>query len=285
MRQSLVAIHAVALAIWLGSLAMSFALAATLFGIARPVCAACTAPLLPTNAPTGPSEPPRACTSCGALVHGACVARGCGLEHEGSHELRGSDSAPATRPRAGTATWTRVRLLGGEHPPERRLLWRLDGASAALDAGKGELPGACFELPRAAVGDALARAFQLGSLLSVTGAIFSLLTVLLTPPGGALRLFRALALVLGLGLAAWGLALGEEIGTLRLDREAPTGATAANAGFGKAHGLSSVARTGEALLVLVACALATIRRPETPSAAAVRGASPPSEAPRASTLG
>lgn len=256
MRRSLSSIHVVALALWLGALVFSFLLAKTLFDSAKPVCPVC----LKTTAAAGDGL--ASCATCGALHHGACAPGGCGLEHDGSHVL-GIPSSVAIVSTTGLAEWGRVKVKEEKIVPERRLLWRLDATSNAHKPEDGEVRGACFEVPRAAVGDSLARAFQLSQALAVGMALASLLTVLLTPPGGALRLLRALALGAALALAIASLNMGREIGTQRLLRESNVVPSAeAVAEFKKTHGYSSMAGVAEALLVLVGLVLSLERRSE-----------------------
>ncbi len=250
MRPSLVAIHVVALALWLGALVFSFLLAPVLFGAAKPVCPAC---LKKTEEGTSL----KACITCGALHHEACAS--CGLEHPGSHDL----GPPVTANVASTSlgVWERVRVRDDHAAPRRRLLWKLDATSPALDPKKGEVPGACFELPREGVGDALARAFDLSQAVAVAMAIAGLLTVLLTPPGGALRLVRGLALAGALALAVASIGGANTIAAKRLSLESATPVTEeVRRDFGATHGTASVLGVGEALLVLVGLVLALSRR-------------------------
>jgi hypothetical protein len=253
-KRSFLAVHVVALAIWLGSLVFSFLLAKTLFDAIKPVCPACLV--------TTEKLDTLACATCGARHHASCAKAGCGLEHEGSHDLV---AAPAVAVVATTSLghWERVRSKDDHASPERRLLWRLDGTSNALDPEKGEVPGACFELPRPGVGDALARAFLLSAALGIAMGIAALLTVLFTPPGGMLRLFRIVALASAFAGALYGLSAANTIATLRLTRESTTVATEAQKKeFGIAHAFSSVAGISEAALVLVGLVLALERRDE-----------------------
>lgn len=253
MRRALLAVHVVAVALWLGSLVFTFLLAKTLFDAIKPVCPACLKV-------TGQGDGLASCATCGALHHGACASPGCALEHAGSHVL-GIPSSVAIVATTSLAHWERVRVTNEAVPAERRLLWRLDATTTAHQAEKGEVRGACFELPRAGVGDALARAFMLVQAVSVGMAIASLLTVLLTPPGGALRFLRALMLAGGLALAVLSLNYGRSIASQRLSLESTVVPTAeVRAEFGKTHGISSVVAVAEAVLVLVALVLALERR-------------------------
>jgi hypothetical protein len=263
-RRTLIAIHVVALALWLGSLSFSVALAGALFSrVTRPICPGCLKSW--TSA-----EGLLRCTTCGALEHAECATRnkGCALEHDGSHECR---TLPETAPAAtgsltGTSSWSRVRIASSDVSPARRLLWRLDGVTKALADAEGRLPltGSCWDIPRPAVGDALARSFDLAQALAVACGVVALGTVLLTPPGGALRLLRAVALALGLGFAGWSVVLAGEVAAKRLPRESFQGETAAErAEFGAVHGLSTLAGLGELAFVLVALALATMAQEKT----------------------
>ncbi len=256
MRRSLVALHIVSLSLWLGGLVFSFLLAATLFSSLKPFCPGCVKPL--------ENEARVSCATCGALHHQTCAGPGCGLEHEGSHTL-GLPPQVSAISSTGLARWERVKLKSETVAPERRLLWRLDATSAALQAEKGEVAGACFELSRAGVGDSLARSFALVQVVSVGMAIATLLTVLLTPPGGALRFLRVVALGGALGLAVYGLSLGHGVATQRLSLESTVAATPEiRAAFGKTHGIASAVNVAETLLVLVGLVLALERRPEPP---------------------
>ncbi|MBI3723980.1 hypothetical protein HY251_08520 [bacterium] len=273
MRRSIVAIHVVALAVWLGSLAFSFQVAGRLFGGARkPVCPAC----LKTTTET---ETLVVCVGCGALQHQACAkARNglCSLEHLGLRECVPPDENVLGKLRkivtpslTGTSSWTRVRRTGEDVPPERRLLWRLDACTPALSEKKDEgesksrfVPGACFELPYPAVGDSLARVFEGSQVLGIILGVIGLGTAFLTRPGGAMRLMRAGALALALGLNAWLLfSLSPDIAAKRLALDAPGAPTAEEkAAFGKLHGMSLGGSVGVALLVLTALTLASVRR-------------------------
>jgi len=257
MRRSLFAVHVVALAIWLGALAASFLLAPTLFVLARPVCPAC----LRT---TKGGEALLACASCGALHHAACARAGCFLAHGGDHRLV-PPSSVASVASTSLGRWERVVRAPDENvSAERRLLWRLEATSAALSPERGEVPGACFELPREAAGDALARAFPLAQVIAVGMGIVALLTVLLTPPGGMLRLLRTGALVGALAVAAASLGLARDIATKRLPLEAATVASAEDhATFDRTHHLASGVGVAEAVLVVVALVLALERREKT----------------------
>jgi hypothetical protein len=255
-RRSIFAIHVVALALWLGALVFSFLLAPTLFGASKPVCPACLKK-------TDEGAKLGACVTCGALNHETCAA--CGLEHGGSHDL--GPPVTASVASASLGIWERVRARDENAAPERRLLWKLDATSNATDPKKGEVPGACFELPRAGVGDALARAFELSQAVAIVMAFASLLSVLLTPPGGALRLFRGLALAGALALAAGSISAARSIAAKRLlARETTTVATEeVKKDFDATHGISSSLGVGEALLVLVGLVLALAKRdPPTP---------------------
>lgn len=264
MRRLIAAIHFVGLGLWLGSLTFSVALAATLFvAIGKPLCPGC-------QKTWSEAKEVVACTTCGALEHAECAARlrGCALEHAGSHECRtlpsdvASPSSSSGSP-TGLSGWSRVRLASADAPAARRLLWRLDATTVGLKDSSGQVPlvGSVFELPRPAVGDALAKSFDLSQAFAIACAILSLGTVLLTPPGGTLRLFRALALALALALAAASIHVASEIATKRLDRESFVGETPEQrADFGRTHGLSSAAGIGELVLVALALALATMRR-------------------------
>jgi hypothetical protein len=250
--RSLAALHVVVLGIWLGALVFSFFLAKTLFDDARPVCPSCL------QATAGAELV--ACATCGALHHARCAAKGCVLEHGGSHAL------VAASPVAAVATtslghWERVRVQDESVPASGRLLWRLDATSNALDPARGEVPGACFELPRAGVGDALARAFLLSAALGVAMGVMALLTVHLTPPGGALRLMRALAVAGALALALYGVSAAQTIARKRLSLDSNVVPTeAVRKDFGVTHGISSAAGVGEAVLVLMGLILALERR-------------------------
>ena len=249
MRRSLVAIHVVALAIWLGGLLFSFLLAPVLFGAAKPVCPSCLKRTEGTSL--------KACVTCGALNHESCAA--CGLEHDGSHDL--GPPVIASVASASLGVWERVRVRDDHAAPLRRLLWKLDATSPALDPKKGEVPGACFELPREGVGDALARAFDLSQAVAIAMAIVALLTVLLTPPGGAFRFVRGLALAGALALAVASIGGANTIATKRLSLESTTTASEdVRRDFGATHGLSSALGVGEALLVLVGLVLALAKR-------------------------
>jgi len=251
-RRSLAAVHAVSLALWLGSLVFSFLLAITLFDAVKPVCPACLK--------TTEHAELVACATCGGLHHASCAAKGCRLEHGGSHDLV-APRAVAAVATASLGVWERVRVQDGPFSPERRLLWKLDATSAALQPERGEVPGACFELPREGVGDALARAFDLSQAVAIAMAVASLLTVLLTPPGGGLRLLRVLALTGALVLAVYSLGAAHAIATKRLLLEGAVVATEAiRHDFGITHAFSSIAGVGEALLVLVGLVLALARR-------------------------
>jgi hypothetical protein len=251
-RRTLVAVHVAALALWLGSLVFSFLLAKTLLDAIRPVCPACLGKTEGTSL--------LACVTCGARHHASCAAQGCALEHAGSHDLE-APGAVASVASASLGVWERVRVRDERVAPERRLLWKLDATSNALEPERGEVPGACFELPRAGVGDALARAFDLSEAVAVAMAIAGLLTVLLTPPGGGLRLIRCFALAGALALAVASIGMAHAIATKRLSRESTVLASAeVRRDFGVTHGIANVAGTGEALLVLVGLVLALTRR-------------------------
>src|SRR5688572_10018329 len=103
MRRSLIALHVVALAVWLGGLTFSFLLAATLFGSLKAVCPACVKPL--------EKEATASCATCGALHHAACAGPGCGLEHDGPRTVAvGTQVASVTT--TGLAQWQRVKVRG-----------------------------------------------------------------------------------------------------------------------------------------------------------------------------
>jgi hypothetical protein len=272
-RRSLLATHVVALAIWLGALLFSFANAKVLFDAARPICTVCWKDV------TAASTDLASCATCGAILHAGCAAKGCNLEHPGAHECRTPvvlDLAPASSASlggtpltgtslTGTSTWTRVRLREGPVSAERRLLWRLDGTAGAITKEQGGFVGAVVEVPRPAVGDALGRSFALAQVIGCAMGLVALGSVFLTPPGGALRFLRLVAVTGALALAGYSLSLGSELATKRLLLEEPGGATPeVRADFGKSHGISSALALGETLLVLVALALATTRRDDAP---------------------
>src|SRR5579883_346239 len=252
MRRSFAALHVVALGLWLGALAFSFLLAKTLFERAVPVCPAC-------QKVRNVDSPSVRCVTCGALHHSACASRGCGLEHAGGHELRSGDvSAVAT---TSLGVFARVKVGDDKVAPERRLLWMLTATSGAQRPDKGEVPGACFELPREGVGDALARAFDLSQAISIAMAAVALLTVLLVPPGGALRFIRGGLLLGAFALAVYGLGAAHGVAEKRLLLETPEGPTqVVRDDFNRSHGMSFAANLAEGVLVLVAFALAGERK-------------------------
>jgi hypothetical protein len=267
MRRSIVAIHTVALALWLGSLVFSFQIAQRLFAGTQPICPACLKPTLDA-AP----DSVVVCTGCGALQHWSCAkARNalCALEHAGLREVVHPDENVIGKLRklvtpslTGTSSWTRVRRVGEDVPPERRLLWKLDASTPALTQKPGFVPGACFELPHPAVGDALARVFEAGAVLGIALGVVAFGTAFLTRPGGALRLMRVGAIGGALGLTAWlFLGLSPEIASRRLslDQAGPPSKEEREA-FGKLHGMSMGGSTVVGVLVLTALVLATVRR-------------------------
>jgi hypothetical protein len=267
MKAALRALHALALGLWVGAVFAIAGGAVDLFAASKPVCPACGKGFEATSPDVIPA-PPLPCEVCGANHHAACLtatgrfdARGaktCGLGDGGTF------AGPHAAPVGSGALFARVVVTPASGPP--RHWWRCDRTTPALEA-RGVHQGDVVRIPYPAAGDAAARLFELARFLGIAFGIVALGTVFLTPPGGALRLFRLVAIVLALACAIYGASVAGSIVEQRdrLDAAPADEVQARLTALGGLHGRASGAGLAEAILAATALVLATAVRPAPPS--------------------